>query len=70
MRVGSVQARISIGLCHVDSDCPYTDAEIRLRANLAKKEAKTRGGKDCIVACCPDKHTELKIVKPDERAEK
>lgn len=38
---------VSIGLCVVDPDCPFTDRELLERANRAKQFAK-QNGKDCI----------------------
>ena len=35
---------ISIGACHVDSECPLTDRELVVRANQAKNVAKQRKG--------------------------
>jgi diguanylate cyclase (GGDEF)-like protein len=34
---------VSIGVCIAEPDCPLTDRELRDRANLAKKEAKSKG---------------------------
>jgi diguanylate cyclase (GGDEF)-like protein len=64
------QARVSIGLCHIPPDCPLTDAEVRLKANEAKRHAKNQGGKDCIVTYRAEKYTpdELVVVRPTERA--
>jgi diguanylate cyclase (GGDEF)-like protein len=64
------QARISIGICHVLPDSQLTDHEVRLKANEAKRHARTKGGKDCIVTYGADKYTEdeLIVVKPDERS--
>jgi diguanylate cyclase (GGDEF)-like protein len=59
-------ARISIGICHVQADCPLTDAEIEQKANDAKQYAKNQGGKDCIVTYRGERYTkdELEVVRP------
>jgi diguanylate cyclase (GGDEF)-like protein len=63
------KARISIGICHFHPDCLLTDAEVRQKANDAKKYAKEKGGKDCIVTYRGERYTEdeLSVEKPDER---
>jgi hypothetical protein len=60
------QARISTGICHISPDCPLTNAEIEQKANDAKRYAKTKGGKNCIVTFKADKYVdaELEVVRP------
>jgi diguanylate cyclase (GGDEF)-like protein len=43
------QTRVSIGVCHVDVDCPLTDQELRERANRAAQFAKEKG-KNCVAS--------------------
>lgn len=60
------KAYISIGLIHVTPDCPCTDLELELKANNAKRHAKTKGGKNCIVTYKGERFVEeeLEIVRP------
>ncbi len=58
---------VSIGLCIVDPDCPFTDRELRDRASHAKKFAKEKG-KNRIATYAGPRFTdaELRIVAPKE----
>jgi diguanylate cyclase (GGDEF)-like protein len=60
-------ATVSIGLCIVDPDCPFTDRELRDRASQAKKFAKEKG-KNRIATYEGPRFTdaELRIVAPKE----
>jgi len=60
------KATVSIGLCIVESDCPFTDRELLDRASRAKKFAKD-SGKNCIATYEGPRFIaqELHVVKPN-----
>jgi diguanylate cyclase (GGDEF)-like protein len=57
------EVTVSIGVCHIEPNAPLTDAEVRQAANEAKKYAKKKGGKNCIVTYEGDEYTPEELVK-------
>src|SRR5436190_88388 len=60
---------VSIGICHVEPESPLTDAEMREKANVAKRFSKDNG-KDCISTYAEGGYSDgdLHVVNPGARS--